>query len=86
MNRYEKLGKLISWLTLKSIKLMCLCLVVGIISGFIFEAYTEDIAADIWSAFEIQYEEDKQNLQDQYGIIDDELIQFEEEKSQPVNI
>lgn len=85
-NHHEKLGWLISWVTLKSIKVLCLCLVIAVISSFVIEAYTEDIMSEVWSAFETQYEVDKENLFQQYGIIDKEMIQFDDEKAQPVNI
>jgi len=82
MNHYEKVGRIMSWFISKSIKILCLCVIVSIISAFVFESYTEEIMEEIFRGFEIQYEIDKDDLFKQYGILDDGIINFDNERNQ----
>lgn len=88
MNRYhnERLGKLVSWLTMKTIKLVVLIVVVAVVSGVVFDVYKDQISIEIWTAFEVEYDNEKERYEDKYGIIDNELIDFDVVRTEPQEI
>ena len=84
----EILGKFISWLCLKTIKLVCLIVLLIVISTVMYESYNDEIKWRIWATFESEYEERTEEFMEKNGIIDQDegIINFDEERSTPVNI
>jgi len=88
MNRYrkERLGNLIYWLVMKAFKLAALLLVVAVVSSVVLDLYKDEISEEVWRAFSIQSKIDRERLKNQHGIIDDELINFYDERAEPKEI
>lgn len=84
----EAFGQFSYWLLKKSCKLTCLIILVASISIFIYEEFNEEIKWEIWSAFQTQYEIDKEEFRSQHGIIDEDegIINFWDEQAEPVSI